>query len=66
LISWFFFAAEKAHWSARDPIKSLKKYLIENILAREAELKTMEKRIDEVVEDTVEFDMSTLFHPTAS
>jgi hypothetical protein len=31
----------------------LKKYLIENIFAREAELKTM-KKIDEVVEDAVE------------
>jgi pyruvate dehydrogenase E1 component alpha subunit len=40
-------AAGKDHWSARDPIKSLKKCLIENSLAREAELKTMEKKIDE-------------------
>lgn len=46
---------EKAHYSSRDPIVALKKYLIENNLASEADLKAIEKKIDEVVEDAVEF-----------
>lgn len=48
-------AAEKAHYASRDPITALKKYLIENSLASEVELKAIEKKIDEVVEDAVEF-----------
>ena len=48
-------AAEKAHYAARDPITALKKYMIENNLASEAELKAIEKKIDELVEDAVEF-----------
>ncbi|KAE8697201.1 Pyruvate dehydrogenase E1 component subunit alpha-3 [Hibiscus syriacus] len=47
--------AEKDHYAARDPIRALKKYLIENSLASEAELKAIDKKIDEVVEDAVEF-----------
>ncbi|PPD92832.1 hypothetical protein GOBAR_DD10226 [Gossypium barbadense] len=47
--------AEKAHYAARDPITALKKYLIENSLASEADLKAIDKKIDEVVEDAVEF-----------
>jgi len=48
-------AAEKAHYSSRDPIVALKKYLTENNLATEADLKAIEKKIDEVVEEAVEF-----------
>ena len=48
-------AAEKAHYAARDPITALKKYLIQNNLASEAELKAIDKKIDEVLEDAVEF-----------
>lgn len=48
-------AAEKAHYAARDPIAALKKYMIENNLASESELKAIEKKIDEVIEDAVEF-----------
>ena len=48
-------AAEKAHYAGRDPISALKKYMIENKLASEQELKTIEKNIDEVLEDAVEF-----------
>lgn len=48
-------AAEKAHYAARDPIVALKKYLLDNEIATEAELKSIEKKIDEVVEDAVEF-----------
>lgn len=48
-------AAEKAKYAARDSIAALKKYLIENKLAKEAELKSIEKKIDELVEEAVEF-----------
>ncbi|KAK8570348.1 hypothetical protein V6N13_003033 [Hibiscus sabdariffa] len=41
--------AEKAHYAARDPITALKKYLIENNLAGEAELKTIDKKLLENV-----------------
>jgi pyruvate dehydrogenase E1 component alpha subunit len=34
---------------------SLKKYIIEQSLASEAELKSIEKRIDDVVEEAVDF-----------
>ncbi|KHN11375.1 Pyruvate dehydrogenase E1 component subunit alpha [Glycine soja] len=47
--------AEKAHYAGRDPISALKKYMIENKLASEQELKTIDKKIEEVVEDAVEF-----------
>jgi len=47
--------AEKAHYAARDPIVSLKKYLIENNLANESDLKSIEKKNDEIIEDAVEF-----------
>jgi len=47
--------AEKAHYAARDPIVSLKKYLIENNLATETDLKSIEKKIDEIIEEAVEF-----------
>jgi pyruvate dehydrogenase E1 component alpha subunit len=46
---------EKSHYAARDPITQLKKYIIEQNLASEAELKSIEKRIDDVVEEAVEF-----------
>lgn len=54
-ICGFILAAEKARYAARDPITALKKYIFENKLASEAELKAIEKKIDEVVEDAVEF-----------
>ncbi|XP_031259145.1 pyruvate dehydrogenase E1 component subunit alpha-3, chloroplastic-like [Pistacia vera] len=47
--------SEKAHYAARDPLTALKKYMIESKLASEAELKAIEKKIDELVEDSVEF-----------
>lgn len=34
---------------------ALKEYMIENNLVKEAELKAIEKKIDELVEDAVEF-----------
>ncbi|GMN42796.1 hypothetical protein TIFTF001_011990 [Ficus carica] len=57
--------AEKARYAARDPITALKKYLLENKLASEQELKAIEKKVDELVEDAVEFaDASP--HPARS
>ncbi|MCO5550571.1 hypothetical protein L7F22_004058 [Adiantum nelumboides] len=47
--------AEKALYAARDPIVALKKYLLEHNLAEEAELQSIQQRIDEVVEDAVDF-----------
>ena len=54
-LEFFVFAAEKAHYGARDPIVALKKYLLENELATEGDLKTIDKKIEEVVEDAVDF-----------
>ncbi|GMH31323.1 hypothetical protein Nepgr_033166 [Nepenthes gracilis] len=53
--------SEKTHYAARDPIKAFKKYLLENSLADEAELKAIEKKIDELVEDSVEFADQSCF-----
>ncbi|KAG5569540.1 hypothetical protein H5410_059306 [Solanum commersonii] len=47
--------AEKNHYATRDPISALKKYMFENNLASEAELKAIDKKIDELVEEAVEF-----------
>ncbi|KAK4267084.1 hypothetical protein QN277_023919 [Acacia crassicarpa] len=47
--------AEKAHYAERDPISAFKKYMIENKLANEQELKNIDKKVDEVIEDSVEF-----------
>ena len=59
MINYFFpfspLVAEKAHYATTDPIAALKKYMIENKLVNEAELKAIDKKIDEVVEDAVEF-----------
>ncbi|KAG9139953.1 hypothetical protein Leryth_010490 [Lithospermum erythrorhizon] len=56
---------EKAKYAARCPIVALKKYMLENKLATEAELKSIDKRIDELVEESVEFaDASP--HPSRS
>mmetsp|Transcript_31207 Transcript_31207/g.69404 ORF Transcript_31207/g.69404 Transcript_31207/m.69404 type:complete len:405 (+) Transcript_31207:99-1313(+) len=46
---------EKAHYMARDPIPQLKKYMIDNGLATEADIKEIEKKVMEVVEDSVKF-----------
>ncbi|CAI7782525.1 unnamed protein product, partial [Closterium sp. NIES-54] len=46
---------EKAKYAARDPIIALKKHILESGLASEADLKAIEKKIDDVVEDAVEF-----------
>ncbi|KAJ8638792.1 hypothetical protein MRB53_015486 [Persea americana] len=46
--------AKKASYAARDPITALKKYTIENNLASESELKVIDKKIDEVIDDALE------------
>ncbi|CAK9328704.1 unnamed protein product [Citrullus colocynthis] len=46
---------EKAHYAARDPIVALKKYLLENNLASEQELKGIKDKIIEEVEEAVRF-----------
>ena len=50
-----FALEEKAKYAQRDPITGLKSYLLDNGLATEAELKDIEKKIDDIVEDSVEF-----------
>ncbi|KAG6487915.1 pyruvate dehydrogenase E1 component subunit alpha-3, chloroplastic-like [Zingiber officinale] len=54
---------EKAHYAARDPITALKKYILEKNLATEWELKAIVTKIDEVIEDAVEFADSSPFPP---
>lgn len=46
---------EKAKYAKRDPITALKNYLLETGLAKEEDLKAIEKKIDEYVEDAVDF-----------
>jgi pyruvate dehydrogenase E1 component alpha subunit len=50
---------EKEFWFARDPIKKLAGYLVEQNLATEAELKDIEKKIQAVIEDAVKFAQSS-------
>ncbi len=47
--------AEKEFWFARDPLKRLAAYLTEQNLASQEELKAIEHKIQEVVEDAVKF-----------
>ncbi|NDJ18890.1 pyruvate dehydrogenase (acetyl-transferring) E1 component subunit alpha [Myxacorys almedinensis] len=47
--------AEKEAWLARDPIKKFSAYLTEQNLADQPELKAIEKTIQSVVEDAVQF-----------
>lgn len=46
---------EKEFWFSRDPIKKLANYLIEKSLATEAELKDIERKIQNVIDDAVKF-----------
>ena len=46
---------EKDFWFARDPIKKLAGYLLEQNLATEAELKDVEKKIQAVIDEAVNF-----------
>ncbi|KAE9605773.1 hypothetical protein Lal_00024760 [Lupinus albus] len=46
---------EKAKYATRDPIAALTKYILENKLASEQELKSIDKKIDELLDEAVEF-----------
>jgi len=50
---------EKEFWFARDPIKKLAGYLVEQNLATEAELKDIEKKIQAVIDEAVSFAESS-------
>ena len=47
--------AEKEEWLARDPIKKLAAYLTDKQLMDETELKAVDRRIQESIEDAVQF-----------
>lgn len=51
--------AEKEFWFARDPIKKLANDLIAKNLATEAELKAIERKIQEVIDEAVKFAESS-------
>lgn len=46
---------EKEFWQARDPIKRMGAYLVEQSLANQAELDEIEHKIREIVDDSVQF-----------
>jgi pyruvate dehydrogenase E1 component alpha subunit len=50
---------EKELWFARDPLKKFATYLIEQELASQEELKAIEKRIQGVVEEAVQFALES-------
>jgi pyruvate dehydrogenase E1 component alpha subunit len=50
---------EKEAWLARDPIKKFAAHLIEHNLASQDELKGIDKKIQHLVEDAVEFALSS-------
>lgn len=49
---------EEAAWFARDPVKMFRKRLLEEGVANEAELSSMEERIDAQIEDAVAYAQS--------
>ncbi|MEA5502906.1 pyruvate dehydrogenase (acetyl-transferring) E1 component subunit alpha [Halotia wernerae UHCC 0503] len=51
--------AEKDFWFSRDPIKKLAAYLLEQNLADEQELKAIERKIQDVIDDAVKFAESS-------
>ncbi|MBH8552742.1 pyruvate dehydrogenase (acetyl-transferring) E1 component subunit alpha [Nostocaceae cyanobacterium CENA357] len=51
--------AEKEFWFSRDPIKKLAAYLLEQNLADEQELKAIEQKIQDVIDDAVKFAESS-------
>ncbi|EFJ07475.1 hypothetical protein SELMODRAFT_429697 [Selaginella moellendorffii] len=54
---------QKSKHAACNPIPPFKKYLLEERLASEAELKAIEKKNEEIVEDAVEFADTSLLPP---
>ncbi len=51
--------AEKEFWFSRDPIKKLAAYLLEQNLADEQELKAIEQKIQNVIDEAVKFAESS-------
>ncbi|QLE43745.1 pyruvate dehydrogenase (acetyl-transferring) E1 component subunit alpha [Nostoc sp. C052] len=51
--------AEKEFWFARDPIKKLAAYLLEQSLADEQEIKAIDRKIQDVIDDAVKFAESS-------
>ncbi|MDB9303376.1 MULTISPECIES: pyruvate dehydrogenase (acetyl-transferring) E1 component subunit alpha [Cyanophyceae] len=51
--------AEKEFWFSRDPIKKLAAYLLEQNLADDAELKAIDRKIQEVIDEAVKFAESS-------
>jgi pyruvate dehydrogenase E1 component alpha subunit len=51
--------SEKESWLARDPIKKLGAYLVKQKIASEEELKDIENKIQAVVDDAIEFALSS-------
>ncbi|MFH7026950.1 MAG: pyruvate dehydrogenase (acetyl-transferring) E1 component subunit alpha [Heteroscytonema crispum UTEX LB 1556] len=51
--------AEKEYWFARDPIKKFAAYLLEQNLASEEELKAIERKIQETIDEAVKFAESS-------
>ncbi|NJR61179.1 MAG: pyruvate dehydrogenase (acetyl-transferring) E1 component subunit alpha [Cyanobacteria bacterium CRU_2_1] len=47
--------AEKEAWLARDPVKKLATYLLDKQLVEAGELKAIDRRIQEVVDDAIKF-----------
>lgn len=51
--------AEKEFWFARDPIKRLAAHLIEQNLATDEELKAIDRKVQAIVEDAVQFALES-------
>ncbi|MBW4688989.1 MAG: pyruvate dehydrogenase (acetyl-transferring) E1 component subunit alpha [Komarekiella atlantica HA4396-MV6] len=51
--------AEKEFWFARDPIKKLAAYLVEQNLADQQELKDIDRKIQDVIDEAVKFAESS-------
>lgn len=51
--------AEKEYWFSRDPLKKLAAHLVEHNLATQEELKGIEKKIQSVVEDAIQFALES-------
>jgi pyruvate dehydrogenase E1 component alpha subunit len=50
---------EKDLWFARDPLKKFAAYLLEQNLAKETDLKEIEKKVQAIVDDAVQFAMES-------
>jgi pyruvate dehydrogenase E1 component alpha subunit len=55
--------AEVEEWKKRDPIPAFEKYLLENNLIEEAELKELEKKVDREIQKAVDFAEAGTWEP---